>query len=128
MSLKFRSKFEERVYEDAVRKGKQLEYEPKELRLKYTLVYNYYTDFVLPNGIMVECKGYLRPSDRTKMVQVKKENPSFDIRFVFQKANQRLTKSKNSRTYSQWAEQHGFPWSEGKIPLEWFREKRRKDY
>lgn len=126
--MKFRSKFEERIYEDAERKGKSLRFEPDDIVINYTISYRYWPDFELPNGILVEAKGYLRPKDRTKMIQVKKENPHLDIRFVFQRANTKLTKGKNSMTYAAWANKHGFPWSEGKIPLEWFREKRRKDY
>lgn len=124
--MKFRSKFEERIYEDAERKGKSLRFEPADIVINYTINYRYWPDFELPNGILVEAKGYLRPKDRTKMIQVKKENPSLDIRFVFQRANTKLTKGKNSMTYGQWADKHSFPWAETKIPLEWFREKRKK--
>jgi hypothetical protein len=121
--MKFRSGFEKRIYENAKKSKKKLEYEPNHPRIGYVIPYRYIPDFVLPNGIFVEAKGYLRPRDRTKMRKVREQNPNLDIRFLFQTANQRLTKSKNSEMYWQWAERLGFKWSEGEhIPDEWWSE------
>lgn len=118
--MKFRSKFEKRVYQN-VDKRRRVDYEPQDASLHYNTPARYIPDFRLGNGVLVECKGYLGPRDRRKMLLVKKQNPGVDIRFLFQRANNRLTKSPNSQTYWQWAEQHGFPWAEGeKIPKEWF--------
>lgn len=120
----FRSGFEKKVYEEA--QG-PLEYEPDDLVINYTVTARYIPDFELPNDIIVETKGYFPPRDRAKMLKVKKQNPELDIRFVFQKPDNRLTKSKRSITYWQWAERHGFPWAEGSIPLKWWKEKKRKN-
>lgn len=121
--MKFRSGFEKRIWDNAKKSKKQLDYEPQHPKIHYTIPYRYIPDFVLPNGIVVEAKGYLRPRDRTKMRKVKEQNPHLDIRLLFQNANQRLTKSKNSEMYWQWAERLGFIWDEGdKIPLEWWQE------
>lgn len=122
----FRSKFEEHIWDIALKNKKKLEYEPKAPKIRYNIPYFYLPDYRLPNGIYIEAKGYLRPRDRTKMRKVKEQNPDLDIRFVFQNARQRLTKSKNSEMYWQWAERLGYRWSEGTIPLEWWREKKRK--
>lgn len=119
--MKFRSKFEKHVYEAAGRR--KLDYEPSDSKILYTQTKRYIPDFVLPNGIVVEAKGYFTSKDRTKMLNVAKNNKHLDIRLVFQRANNRLTKSPNSLTYWQWAEKHGFPWAEGEIPEKWWKEK-----
>lgn len=118
---KFRSKYEKRVWENADKRRK-LDYEPQDAALHYNTPSKYFPDFRLGNGVLVECKGYFPSRDRAKMLRVKKQNPSADIRILFQRANNTLTKSKNSLMYWQWAERHGFPWAEGdKIPEEWYK-------
>lgn len=121
--MKFRSKYEKRVWGNlAKRDQKRVRYEPDDPVVRYHLPKRYIPDFVLPNGVLVECKGYFKSADRTKMLRVRKENPQLDIRFLFQRANNRLTKSPNSMMYWQWAEKHGFIWADGeKIPKEWFK-------
>lgn len=120
---KFRSGFEKKIWENAKKARKKLTYESQESHLHYTLPRKYIPDFTLSNGVVVEAKGRFTSTDRTKMLRVKLENPNVDIRLLFQRANNRLTKSPNSLTYWQWAEKHGFPWAEGeRIPLDWFKE------
>lgn len=120
----FRSGFEERIYNNAVGRGQKLAYEPPDATLYYTKPARrtrYIPDFVLPNGVIVESKGRLTSVDRAKMLDVSKCNPEVDIRFLFQRANNRITRSPNSMTYWQWADKHGFRWSEGDvIPEEWY--------
>ena len=114
---RYRSGYEERV----AKANPDAEHEPKEPTVRYVLTKRYIPDFVLPNGVIVEAKGFFEPKDRTKMIQVKKQNPNLDIRMLFQDANKRLTKSNNSKMYWQWCEQHGFLWEEGTtIPEEWY--------
>lgn len=120
--LKFRSKFEKAVYEQVERHKQQVEYEPTKPPIYYTTTAAYIPDFKLSNGVLIECKGFFSPRDRRKMLQVARDNPNLDIRFVFQRASNRLTKSPNSMTYWQWAEKHSFKWSEGYIPEEWYSE------
>ena len=121
--MKFRSKYEKAIYGDIPAKYKRrVEYEPSDPTMRYTLPKRYIPDFDLGNGVYVEAKGYFKSADRTKMLRVRKENPGVDLRFLFQRANNRLTKSPNSMMYWEWAEKHSFEWSEGtKIPKEWFR-------
>ncbi len=120
--MKFRSKFEKELYNNARKRKKKLAYEPNEPRVIYTTTNRYIPDFVLPNGVIVEAKGYFKAKDRTKMLNVSRNNSDLDIRFVFQRANNRLTKSPNSMMYWQWAEKHGFKWAEGNIPDSWWEE------
>lgn len=117
---KFRSGFEEKIYMSARRSRKQLEHEP--FYISYIIKGAYLPDFRLPNGIIVEAKGYLDAGAARKMVAVKRSNPHLDIRFVFQHANGKRNKRSKERFW-EWAEKHGFPWAEGTIPLEWFKEK-----
>lgn len=124
---KFRSGLEKKIYEDAVLNGRELDYEPLEPIVRYVVPARYIPDFKLPNGVLVESKGWLRPRDRAKMARVKLENPGLDIRFVFQRANSRVGKSSNSLMYWQWAEKHGFPWAEGLIPAEWWDEPKKEN-
>ena len=119
--MKFRSKYEKRVYEN--RGKRKLDYEPQTPAIVYTTSARYIPDFALGNGVLVECKGYFDPRARAKMLAVKRQHPELDIRILFMRANTRLTKSKNSLMYWQWAEKHGFIWDEGDtIPEEWYKE------
>ena len=121
-TIKFRSKFEKAIYEHAQKHQRTVEYEPANPVVYYTTTARYIVDFRLPNGVLIESKGYFSARDRRKMLQVRKDHPDLDVRFVFQRANNRLTKSPNSMTYWQWAEKHGFKWTEGTIPEEWYCE------
>lgn len=120
-ALGFRSMFEVKVAENAIENNVEFVYEPHSL--SYTYEATYTPDFLLPNGVLVECKGRLSEKDRRKMLAVKKCNPELDIRFIFQKANTKLTKAKKGQSYGDWADKHGFPWAEGSIPLSWWKRK-----
>lgn len=108
-----RNKFETNVYRYLKRRRIRFEYEP--IRIPYILCRHYIPDFVIstPMGkIYVECKGYLRPEDRTKMVAVKRLNPNLDIRILFYADVPKQTK---------WAEKVGFRYAVGEIPHEWLK-------
>jgi hypothetical protein len=114
----YRSRLEEKLARWFELNGHQFEYET--LKLNYTLSANYYPDFILPNGVILEAKGYFKPEDRRKMLAVKKQHPNLDIRLVFQAPYNTLTK-KSQTTYAKWAEKNGFLWAASHaIPLDWF--------
>jgi hypothetical protein len=119
--MKFRSKFEEHIFTTAKRNRKKLEYEPT--YIPYVMHGSYLADFILPNGIVVEAKGYLDAASCKKMKAVKASNPHLDIRFVFQNANGKRNRH-SKLTNWEWAERHGFPWAHGTIPLEWWKERK----
>ena len=77
-------------------------------KFDYVTESRYTPDFFLKNGVIIECKGFLKPSDRRKMIAVKKQHPELDIRFIFQRNNTITKQSKT--TYGDWADKHGFPW------------------
>ncbi len=114
----FRSRLEKRVA--SALEGAGVGYSYESHKLHYLRPQKYIPDFVLPNGIMLEVKGYFEASDRTKHLLVREQNPDADVRFVFQNANTTLNKN-SSTTYGQWCDKHGFEWcdAKSKIPNEW---------
>ena len=120
---RFKSRFEEWLWELAHKYHNKLEYEP--IKLSYTLEKTYVPDFRLANGIIIEAKGKFDADMRRKMLAVKRAHPELDIRFVFQNAQNKLSKKAKMR-YWEWSELHKFPWAEGSIPPAWFKEKRNR--
>jgi hypothetical protein len=110
----FRSQLEQKVASFLSEVG--FEYEA--VQLPYTLECKYKPDFLLPNGIFLEVKGYLDVADKRKMRAVKRHHPELDIRFVFQSPHKIIPGSK--QTHAQWADKHGFPWCHYQaIPPKW---------
>ena len=101
----------------------QQEVRYEKLRIEWEdLAYRTYTaDFVLDNGIIIETKGMFTATDRRKHVEIKRQHPDLDIRFVFTNANAKLYKGAKS-TYKDWCEKHGFLWANRVIPKEWLDE------
>lgn len=116
---KYRSGFERTLVTQLKRAGVKFTYES--LKLPYQTFHNYYPDFVLENGIVIEAKGKLDQDTRAKMIAVKKAYPDLDIRFVFMRADNKISRGSKT-TYGMWAERNGFKWADGVIPEEWFSE------
>lgn len=101
------------------RLGKPPLYEAK--KLAYTTEAKYNPDFLLPNGVFLEAKGYFPAEDRRKMLNVIRCNPGVDIRMVFSNPNAHLNK-KSLTTYAEWCDKNGIKWCSSKdIPEEWLR-------
>ena len=114
---KYRSKLEERVAELFDTLGVIYEYES--VKVPYVIQHNYCPDFVLPNHVHIEAKGYWDAKDRRKILAVKKENPDLDLRIVCQAPYNTISK-KSKTTYAQWCEKHDIPWtSYHDIPIDW---------
>ena len=114
---KYRSGLEEKVANLLEGLGVTYEYESK--RVPYTKQHNYCPDFVLPNHVHLETKGYWDAADRRKIKAVKKDNPELDLRMVFQSPFNKISK-KSKTTYAKWCEKHDIPWTSfHNIPLEW---------
>lgn len=108
---KLKNKFETRIYGQLQRSKLPFKYESE--RIPYVLARHYIPDFKVQTRtgyIYVECKGYLRPEHRSKMVAVKRQHPEKDIRMLFYSHN---------KAYVKWAEKHGFRYAIDKIPQEW---------
>ena len=114
---KFRSKLEERVATLLEQLGISYEYETE--KLSYTIEHTYTPDFVLPNYVYLETKGYWDAADRRKVLAVKRDNPEVDLRMVFQSPYNTISK-KSKTTYAKWCEKHEIPWTAyHEIPLDW---------
>ena len=87
---RFRSKFEKRIASALSGAGAAFEYES--IRLPFVKSHSYTPDFVLHNGIILEAKGRFISSDRAKHLLIKEQHPDYDIRFVFQRASNRLNR------------------------------------
>ena len=70
--MAFRSRLEEKVADLLVELGVKYEYECS--KVPYTISHMYCPDFVLPNGVILECKGYWDSADRKKIKSVKENH------------------------------------------------------
>ena len=94
----------------------QLKVEWEDLRYR-----TYTPDFLLDNGIIIESKGIFDSEDRHKHIEVRRQHPELDIRFVFSNARSKLYKGSKT-TYAQWCEKKEFLWANRVIPEEWLKE------
>ncbi len=119
ISETYKSGLEESIAWELLRQKVKFKYEPR--KIKYFIEYNYIPDFLLPNGIMIEAKGYFRKEHQRKHRMLKQQHPELDIRFVFQKLKSRVQGSK--LTCQKWCEKYNFKYAENTIPEEWINEK-----
>lgn len=118
-----RSGLEAGVAADLTSKGVAFkgEKELKAIEYRNLKVKKYHPDFELPNGIIIETKGWWKTQDRTKHLCIKSQHPELDIRFVFSNPNAKLN-SKSKTTYAMWCEKYGFKYAKGLVPQEWIDE------
>ena len=102
--VKFKSKFEEQVAELYHLKDV---YETD--KVTYSLENTYTPDFTLKKDTYLECKGFFKPSDRRKMLEVIKQHPTKTFIMLFQDSNIKLTK-KSKTTYGDWCTKNKIPW------------------
>jgi hypothetical protein len=115
--MAFRSGLEEKVADLMVELGVKYEYEST--KVPYQIMHSYTPDFLLPNGIFLETKGYWDAEDRRKMRNVKQQHPELDIRMVFQSPFNTISK-KSKTTYAKYCEKLNIPWTSwANIPLNW---------
>ena len=115
----YRSGLEANVAEQLAEAGIDFEYETQ--KISYCIDAKYIPDFILPNRIIVECKGRFTSEDRRKMRLVKEQNPELDIRFVFTRSSSKINKGSKT-TYADWCSRYGFKYSDKLIPKEWLNE------
>ena len=108
----------------AVLKDNQKKVRYESLKIEWEdLRYRTYTpDFVLDNGIIIESKGIFDSDDRRKHLEIQKQHPELDIRFVFSNAKGKLYKGAKSR-YFEWCDKNNILWSHRVIPKEWLKER-----
>ena len=115
-------------YEKKVRKcleENKVQYTYESMVIKYVVPEtkrSYTPDFILPNGVIIEAKGYWDAESRRKMALVVEQNPDLKIKMLLQRDN---TISKKSKTkYSDWARARGIECAvspQGIIPEEWLK-------
>ena len=114
---KYRSGLEKQVAK--LLQGLGISFEYESTKVPYTIQHNYTPDFILPNYVHLETKGYWDPADRRKILAVKKDNPELDLRMVFQSPYNKINK-KSKTTYAMWCDKLNIPWTAyHNIPLEW---------
>lgn len=120
--LGFHSGIEDKAGTKLINDGETFEYEPGHLTYPQPDA-RYTPDFILPNGIVVESKGYFTPEDRSKHLLIQKTYPDLELRFLFPRYKSRNKLSAKSKTtYADWCKKHGFKFAETYIPEEWLRE------
>ena len=121
LSKTYRSGLEEEAAAYLKSRQKKVEYEKLKIEWEDLKYRTYTPDFELDNGIIIETKGIFSAADRRKHIEIQKQHPKLDIRFVFSNANAKLYKGAKSR-YCDWCEQKGFKWAHRVIPEEWLLE------
>jgi hypothetical protein len=118
----YRSGLEDEVAAFLSEVQKEVRYEKLKIEWK-DLRYRVYTpDFMLDNGIIIETKGRFVADDRKKHLEIQKQHPTLDIRFVFTNSKAKLYKGSKT-TYGMWCEKHGFLYADRIIPQQWLQEK-----
>lgn len=114
---KFRSKFEERVADNLTKRKIKFEYETE--RIKYTVpsVDRVYTPDFKIGTLIIEAKGLFDYDSRVKMLLVKEQNPTLDIRILFMR-DQPIRRNSETK-YSDWCNKHGFKYAFKEVPQEW---------
>jgi len=122
----WRSGLEEAIASDL--KAKRVEYEYEAHTLEYLVPSRkakYTPDFYITTKskkiIIIESKGRFLTADRQKMIRIKAQHPTLDIRFVFSRSATTISK-KSKTTYGDWAKKHGFPYADKLIPESWINE------
>ena len=114
---KYKSGLEEQVAK--LLEGLGVSYEYESCKVPYTIQHHYHPDFILPNHVHLETKGYWSAPDRRKIAAVKRDNPELDLRMVFQAPYNKISKGSKT-TYAQWCEKHDIPWTHfHDIPIDW---------
>ena len=118
----YRSGYEEQVSSYLSSIKVKAEYE--NVKLKYTKPatnHTYTPDFELPNGILVECKGYIDADTFLKMKFVISQNPDKDIRMCFQNPNNKIRKGSKT-TYAMKCDKLGIKWGTIQDLEKWSKE------
>lgn len=119
--LGYRSGLEEKVAAQLESLSVSYKYEDFKISYQVNEVRTYTPDFELPNGIIIETKGWFVAAHRKKHLLIQKQHPDLDIRFVFSNSKNKI--NKNSKTsYADWCEKNGFLYADKLVPQEWIDE------
>jgi hypothetical protein len=116
---KYKSRLESLFAELCFKHGLGFKYEAD--KIPYIRPAHYVPDWKIAENVYIETKGYLAPSDRSKLVAFKEQHPKITILLVFGNSDNRLN-SKSKTTYGQWATKHDFQWADIRngLPVQWW--------
>jgi hypothetical protein len=115
----FKSRLEANFAAEMFKRNLKAEYESNVFA--YVRKSHYTPDWKIREGLFIETKGYLSPSNRSNLLSFREQYPNIEIRLAFANASNRLN-SRSDTTYAKWAEKNGFKWcdlSKG-FPAEWW--------
>lgn len=118
---KYRSGLEDKVSLFLESRQNKVRYEALKIEWEDLRYRTYTPDFVLDNGIIIETKGFFDAEDRRKHLEIQRQHPELDIRFVFTSTFSRIYKGSKT-TYGMWCEQKNFLYSHRVIPFKWLTE------
>jgi len=121
LKAKYRSGLEKQTALVLSERQKKVRYELLKIEWEDLRYRTYTPDFQLDNGIFIETKGIFDSEDRRKHMEVRRQHPELDIRFVFSNSKAKLYKGAKSR-YCDWCEKNNFLYSHRLIPKEWLTE------
>lgn len=124
LKAKYRSGLEKQTALALSESQKKVRYELLKIEWEDLRYRTYTPDFQLDNGIFIETKGIFDSEDRRKHMEVRRQHPELDIRFVFSNARGKLYKGAKSR-YCDWCDKNDFLYSHRLIPKEWLTERGR---
>ena len=117
----FRSGLEETIAAQLEAEGINPKFESIKLPFEEHKKRTYTPDFPVTDTIIIETKGRFLTADRMKMLEVKKQYPQLEFRFIFNNSKQKISKA-SMTTYARWCEKNGFKYADKKIPQEWIEE------
>lgn len=117
----FRSGLEEIIAQQLKQAGIDPKFETLKLSYRVEKNHTYTPDFPVGKKIIIETKGRFQTADRMKMLEVKKQHPEYEFRFVFNNSKARISKV-SATTYGKWCEKNGFKYADKVVPQEWIEE------
>lgn len=109
---------EVRCAADMDKLGIKWKYEAEKLTYQHA-PQTYTPDFLLDKDVLIEYKGKMTNETRRKLLSIKRCNPRRRLCIVFEQPNNKLSSRPNATRYWQWAEKHGFEWSDKTINPSW---------
>jgi hypothetical protein len=131
----YRSGLEKKVADQLEAQGVEFEFEKHKFKYDVPARVSTYTPDFLVGNIFLEAKGMFGrgpgrfsggdpAKERAKLLLIKAQYPSMDLRIIFQRAAAPIYKGSKT-TLGKWATDHNIPWADkGQIPEEWLNEMR----
>lgn len=117
----FRSGLEETIAQQLKANGIDPKFETLKLPYRVEKNHTYTPDFPVGKRIIIETKGRFQTADRMKMLEVKKQHPEYEFRFIFNNSKSKISKV-SATTYGKWCEKNGFKYADKVVPQEWIEE------